>query len=364
MLAGVLAAALPAGSVAASGIPQDRVHSRIVGGLPADRAGTGWFLQFLPDFGGAIGVCGATAISDHWAVTAAHCVVSDMGERIRLGEGRSSVIINPSRLRQGTQNWIDRAIVHPSYRPDSATHLNDIALIHSRSVIGLATLPLNHDRSAPVQGTQETVYGFGTTTAVRSLSSILMKAAVEDLSGADGTTCGSYGSIYDRTSQLCAGYLAGGVDACQGDSGGPLTAVIDGQVRLVGIVSEGIGCADAGFPGLYTRVSTFADWAVMQLSPLPRWRLVPGPAKLLLDHRDGKVRLTIRNRGTKRGAFRVLAGDGLAPPRRRGYVRIDGQRVIEFRVATGACMNTSLEVLLEGRAPALYRVRLNRKACA
>lgn len=57
-------------------------------------------------------------------------------------------------------------------------------------------------------------------------------------------------------SQMCAGFLQGGIDACQGDSGGPL--ICDG--RLAGIISWGVGCADPGYPGVYTNVSHFLKW--------------------------------------------------------------------------------------------------------
>ena len=55
---------------------------------------------------------------------------------------------------------------------------------------------------------------------------------------------------------LCAGRK--GVDTCQGDSGGPMVRR-DGRGRWVqvGIVSWGLGCARAGFPGVYTQISAF-----------------------------------------------------------------------------------------------------------
>lgn len=62
---------------------------------------------------------------------------------------------------------------------------------------------------------------------------------------------------------ICAGYAEGGIDACQGDSGGPLSfrsLVNKDQWILGGIISFGIGCADANLPGVYTNVEKYAGW--------------------------------------------------------------------------------------------------------
>jgi len=59
-------------------------------------------------------------------------------------------------------------------------------------------------------------------------------------------------------SEICA---EGKSDACQGDSGGPLI-LASGEPVLVGIVSWGVGCGTANYPGVYTRIDRdhFLDW--------------------------------------------------------------------------------------------------------
>ncbi len=60
---------------------------------------------------------------------------------------------------------------------------------------------------------------------------------------------------------VCAGYRRRISGSCQGDSGGPLV-VPGGPSRWtqIGIVSWGVGCAQAEAYGVYTRVSRYIDW--------------------------------------------------------------------------------------------------------
>jgi secreted trypsin-like serine protease len=70
---------------------------------------------------------------------------------------------------------------------------------------------------------------------------------------------------------LCAGEE--GKDSCQGDSGGGLLVYDavggDGGVasyRVAGVVSFGIGCALAQYPGVYTKVENYRDWVQQTIS--------------------------------------------------------------------------------------------------
>ena len=55
---------------------------------------------------------------------------------------------------------------------------------------------------------------------------------------------------------LCA--AREGKDSFQGDSGGPL--IDKATSKLVGVVSQGIGCADSNHPGVYAKVQDQIDW--------------------------------------------------------------------------------------------------------
>lgn len=77
------------------------------------------------------------------------------------------------------------------------------------------------------------------------------------------------GPITER--HICAGGSSG-EDSCQGDSGGPLMRMIDdtGYAQLQwfveGVISWGVGCGVEGFPGVYTRVTKYANWIVSNMA--------------------------------------------------------------------------------------------------
>lgn len=61
-------------------------------------------------------------------------------------------------------------------------------------------------------------------------------------------------------SMICAEHLADGKGSCQGDSGGPLLVNTNQGWQQIGVVSYGVGCANAAFPDVYARIGNFTSW--------------------------------------------------------------------------------------------------------
>lgn len=108
------------------------------------------------------------------------------------------------------------------------------------------------------------VAGWGKTENV-SFSNFKLKVGVDGVNRQQCNQVYSRHSVSLASSQLCAGGEKG-ADSCRGDSGGPLMAIDKtNAIRpfwyCAGIVSFGpTPCGMAGWPGVYTRVSSFVDW--------------------------------------------------------------------------------------------------------
>lgn len=199
--------------------------------------------------------CSGTIIASKWVLTAAHCVVdSDTG---KLDEASSiKVLVGTSDLGNGGRREdIKRIIVHPNYndQKDDA----DIALLELVYDSGIRTIPVSGD-NAPT-GLLATVVGWGTTD--KDAEYFPKDLHELELPIVSQSVCeGIYGTTEFTPNMICAGYSQGGKDTCKSDSGGPLMGIQYGKYVQVGITSWGIGCAEAGYYGAYTRLSKFDQW--------------------------------------------------------------------------------------------------------
>jgi trypsin len=229
-------------------------ESRIVGGNDADAGDYPFFVQ-----GNG---CGGSLVWDDVVLTAAHC----------RGAFDGTVLVGPyieDETFGGAQYiGVEREVPHPSYdRNSEAYDFMLVKLVNPVTNPNLTPIAVNSLRSNPANDDVLTVIGFGATSEGGYGSSRLQEVNVNYI---DYETCNELydGDIVDSV-MLCAGVPGGGKDSCQGDSGGP---IFDSQGTQVGVVSWGYGCAQANFPGVYSRVSGAKGWidaTICELSSSP-----------------------------------------------------------------------------------------------
>ncbi|MDQ1015241.1 S1 family peptidase [Streptomyces afghaniensis] len=199
--------------------------------------------------------CGGTLVSPTKVVTAAHCMVGETTGSVRVVGGRTY-----RNGTNGTVSRVSRIWIHPSYT--SVTNGDDVAVLTLSTAMPYtaAKYVSSSQTSVYAAGATARILGWGTTSSNGSASNQLRTATVPTVS--DSSCASSYGSDFVKSDMVCAGKTSGGVDTCQGDSGGPL--LIGGV--LAGITSWGEGCAQAGYPGVYTRLTTFSNLVTTQLT--------------------------------------------------------------------------------------------------
>ena len=232
---------------------------RIINGVQAKKDDypfiTGLIASSTREGGEISPFCGASFIGGHYILTASHCVDGSIASDI-------DVVVGEHDLKDrttGVRYKVAQIYMHEDY--DSVATNNDIAILELETAITNVSpiKPLTAELESLINtGDLLTVMGWGNLSVDdQSFPTVLQKV---DVALYDRAECNkAYGGGITEQ-MLCAGFELGGKDSCQGDSGGPLVINKNGEWYQAGVVSFGEGCAVAGFPGVYARVSKFLDW--------------------------------------------------------------------------------------------------------
>jgi len=248
------------------------VEPKIVGGSPAKANSYPWMVSVQSTTGhicgGALIRASETKEASDIVVTAAHCLYAKPAN-VLLG-AHSLKTSSPGRQLVR----ISKTVYHPSY--NSQTQANDIAVfklekpISFSQIIQAVCLPESGEQRK--EGDRGVVTGWGATDENGQKYPDILQQAVLPVYNTQKCAA-AYQSDkvpINAKIQFCAGYPQGKIDTCVQDSGGPwILKNNKGQFVLQGIVSFGKEkCGLANSPGVYTLVSTHAQWVKDQVKVL------------------------------------------------------------------------------------------------
>merc|ERR1712018_613903 len=230
----------------------------IVGGEDAEDGEFPWQIQLRSSSSDRSLLCGGWVLNENWVGTAAHCCVGKLPRGVHVVAGGILRVEDDEGEEQFSD--VTEIVIHEDY--SSRNHENDICLLHLKTALNMTdfvqpvTLPAQMELTP--EGADCIVTGWGTLHSGDFLLPDKLQKVTVPVIG--DTVCDEkyepQYKIYD--SMICAGVEEGGKDSCQGDSGGPM---VNAETKaLVGVVSWGIGCADASHPGVYTEVAYYVDW--------------------------------------------------------------------------------------------------------
>jgi len=232
-----------------------------------------YFCMTLSNVGGIYfrSGCGAVVIGKRHALTAAHCV-SNLYKNDRLKQldalycnCRSPWEVDDQGFGNAGWNFtiaeVKRVTEHPS-RKIGAAQPHDIAVIELAKDLDDFFQPLpigNPGFFESLRGGQiANAIGIGLESYhAKKLATKTQEASLPLVSNKD---CQEAMAGYEIDDGMCCAGGDGHGDTCTGDSGGPLVLKNGTEATLIGLSSWGVECNTKGYPGVFTRVSSYVSW--------------------------------------------------------------------------------------------------------
>lgn len=253
----------------------------VVGGRPVATDQYPWVVSLVRPGSPTSSFCGGALVSPTRVLTAAHCPDEESSSSMKVLVGRPRLSDTGGQVIGVTDVAVPRRKRGSLWRPDVAV------LKLAKPVKGITTFPrlANPTELATLReaGAPVKVIGWGVFATSNPNGRFTRETGISgdrlregDLTLVPDIECeGLLGTLYEPRYEVCGGAAGTRVDvACWGDSGGPLIGTLpDGAVGIVGVVSGGTTCGQAGLPGWYGRVDGTRK---LILGPGTKWRSLGG----------------------------------------------------------------------------------------
>jgi secreted trypsin-like serine protease len=234
-------------------------NNLLIGGIPidatSDLAASSVAIYFEEDQG----ICSGTLISNHFVLTAGHCLVKSHRdpsifppEHIHLYFGDGLIELKGAQKFQGfrAQATATHVVLHKDFKRGFYRIFNDLALIEFNSSLPESVKPIGLDSLCQLNGKSwlekiVLTLGFGVTQVGQSSNPAVLRAINLAVNTAEKN------SIFELVNPL-----EGAHATCSGDSGGASFVEINGKRSLWAITSM----SDCSRFNYVTAVSDYYDW--------------------------------------------------------------------------------------------------------